>query len=108
MLDLAGRRVVVVGAGPVAARKLRALTEELGEFIPGAAGETLSLVPCVYTNSPDRQFVLDRVSDAVTVAAGFSGHGFKFASVVGEVLADLAVDGETAHPVDLFSLDRLS
>jgi len=85
----------------------RALTAELGEFIPAATGETLSLVPCLYTNSPDRRFVLDRVSDAVTVAAGFSGHGFKFASVVGEILADLAVDGATDRPTDLFSLDRL-
>jgi sarcosine oxidase len=85
----------------------RALTAELGEYVPAAGGETLSLVPCLYTNSPDRRFVVDRASDAVTVAAGFSGHGFKFASAVGEVLADLAVDGETAHPVDLFSLDRL-
>jgi sarcosine oxidase len=85
----------------------RALTAELAEYLPAATGPTLSLVPCLYTNSPDERFVVDRLSDGVTVAAGFSGHGFKFASAVGAALADLAVDGRTDLPVDLFSADRL-
>jgi glycine/D-amino acid oxidase-like deaminating enzyme len=42
----------------------------------------------------------------VIVAAGFSGHGFKFASVIGEVLADLAQDGQTGHDISMFALDR--
>jgi sarcosine oxidase len=42
----------------------------------------------------------------VTVAAGFSGHGFKFASVVGEIVGDLAIKGETAHNIDLLKIDR--
>ena len=85
----------------------RALTEDLSTHLPAASGPTLSLVPCLYTNTPDRHFVVDRASDSVVVAAGFSGHGFKFASAVGRALSDLAVDGETDLPVDRFSLDRL-
>ena len=42
----------------------------------------------------------------VSIAAGFSGHGFKFCSVVGEILADLALDGATRHDISLFSLTR--
>jgi glycine/D-amino acid oxidase-like deaminating enzyme len=53
----------------------------------------------MYTMSPDENFVIDHASDRVVYAAGFSGHGFKFASVVGEVLADMTITGRTAHPV---------
>jgi sarcosine oxidase len=62
----------------------------------------------MFTNSPDEHFILDTLPDhpQVVVGAGFSGHGFKFASVIGEVLADLAADGETDHPIDMFGLDR--
>jgi sarcosine oxidase len=84
----------------------RALTGDLATYLPAATGPTLSLAPCVYTNTPDRRFVVDRLSDAVTVAAGFSGHGFKFASAVGAALADLAVEGQTDLPVDRFPADR--
>ena len=42
----------------------------------------------------------------VAIGAGFSGHGFKFASVMGEILADLALDGKTAHPIGFLSPDR--
>jgi sarcosine oxidase len=78
-------------------------------YLSGAAGPTMGLSSCLYTNSPDGQFILDVLADdpRVAVAAGFSGHGFKFASVVGEILADLAVHGETDHPIDEFGLDRL-
>jgi sarcosine oxidase len=44
----------------------------------------------------------------VAVAAGFSGHGYKFCSVIGEILADLATEGKTEHPIDLFSPARLT
>jgi sarcosine oxidase len=43
----------------------------------------------------------------VAIAAGFSGHGYKFCSVVGEVLADLVTEGETPHPINIFSPARL-
>jgi sarcosine oxidase len=57
----------------------------------------------------DEQFLLGRPSgyDSVTVGAGFSGHGFKFASALGEVLADIAVAGETDHEIEIFDVNRI-
>ena len=62
----------------------------------------------MYTLTPDEHFVIASHPDhsAVTVAAGFSGHGFKFTTVVGEILADLAETGSTKHPIDFFSPTR--
>jgi sarcosine oxidase len=84
------------------------LERVLAEFIPGAAGAVLAHAVCLYTNSSDGQFIIDRHpgSERVVFAAGFSGHGFKFAPVVGEALADLALDGRTALPVAFLGLDR--
>ena len=63
---------------------------------------------CLYTTTPDEHFVIAPHPDheRVTVACGFSGHGFKFVPVVGEVLADLALDGATRHPIELFDPRR--
>jgi glycine/D-amino acid oxidase-like deaminating enzyme len=63
---------------------------------------------CLYTLSADQHFVLDRhPTDAgVVVGAGFSGHGFKFTPVVGEVLADLALRGATPLPIDFLGWSR--
>jgi sarcosine oxidase len=63
---------------------------------------------CLFTNSPDEHFIIDRLPEApqVAIAAGFSGHGFKFCSVVGEILADLALEGGTKLNIELFRLDR--
>lgn len=62
----------------------------------------------MYTTTPDEHFVLAKHPDHanVTVACGFSGHGFKFVPVIGEVLADLAIDGATSHPIALFDPAR--
>ena len=62
----------------------------------------------MYTTTPDHHFVIAAHPrhEQVTVACGFSGHGFKFVPVVGEILADLAVDGATTHPIDLFDPRR--
>jgi sarcosine oxidase len=62
----------------------------------------------MYTMTPDHHFLLDLHPHApnVVIAAGFSGHGFKFASVVGEVLADLAEKGHTELPIGMFRLGR--
>jgi sarcosine oxidase len=64
----------------------------------------------MYTNTPDGHFIIDRhpYHPRVTIAAGFSGHGFKFAAVVGEILAELALYGHTRHPIGLFRLDRFA
>lgn len=63
---------------------------------------------CQYTLTPDRHFVIDTHPEypQVSVACGFSGHGFKFATVVGEILADLALTGRTAHPIAMFGAGR--
>jgi sarcosine oxidase len=77
-------------------------------YFPDGAGPTLVLKSCLFTNSPDRHFILDLHPDQpeVAVAAGFSGHGYKFCSVVGEVMADLAETGETRHDIEFFRLKR--
>jgi sarcosine oxidase len=84
---------------------LRAFMER---HLPDAAGATEMLTACMFTNSPDEHFIIDRLPDApqVTFAAGFSGHGYKFCSVVGEICADLAIDGATRHDIGLFALGR--
>jgi sarcosine oxidase len=84
------------------------LREGIRRFFPDADGPTLAAKTCLFTNSPDEHFILDLHPDApeVAIAAGFSGHGFKFCSVIGEVLADLSLNGATPHNIELFRLDR--
>ncbi len=81
----------------------------LRKQIPDADGPLLSLRTCLYTNSPDSHFIIDRHPEdfRVLLACGFSGHGFKFATVVGKVLSDLAADGSTPHPIGFLGLARL-
>jgi sarcosine oxidase len=69
----------------------------------------MDLQTCMFTNTPDHHFVIDLHPDypQVSIASPCSGHGFKFASVVGEIMADLAEKGFTRHDVGLFRLDRL-
>lgn len=83
-----------------------AMREALRPCIPALAQGTLvETVSCKYTLTPDHHFVIGQHPDYanVVIASPCSGHGFKFASVIGEILADLAVDGATRHPVKLFS-----
>ena len=93
----------------VDAEEIEALRTVLDRYLPGAAGDVKWTLTCMYTNTPDRHFVIDRHPrhDQVVYACGFSGHGFKFASVVGETLADLATAGETRHPIAFLSAGRL-
>lgn len=92
--------------GPDDAAPVRAF---LDGYIPGVGPHTKSQV-CMYTVTPDHHFVIDRHPriPQVSVACGFSGHGFKFASVVGEILADLAENGRTSHDISLFSAKRFA
>ncbi len=92
------------------ARDEEVLREFTRIYFPDAAGPTLALKTCMFTNTPDEHFILDRLPDypQVCIAAGFSGHGFKFCSVVGEIMADLSQDGETPHDLSLFRLSRFS
>jgi sarcosine oxidase len=82
----------------------------LAEHIPELAGRCLDARACMYTNTPDEHFVISVHPEhpRIVIACGFSGHGYKFCSVVGEILADLATDGSTRHPIDLFSPARLN
>ena len=72
-------------------------------WLPGVDPATAAPLTCLYTTTPDGNFIVDRV-DRVTVAAGFSGHGFKFAPAIGELVAGL-VGGNISAP-ELFSLSR--
>jgi sarcosine oxidase len=79
-------------------------------YFPQGAGPTMALATCLFENSPDEHFVIDThpQCEDVIVAAGFSGHGFKFASVVGEILADLALEGSTAYGIGFLRLGRFA
>jgi sarcosine oxidase len=85
------------------------LIEFLNQFLPDGYENTLVMKTCLYTNSPDQNFIIDYLSGFdkdVVFATGFSGHGFKFVSVVGEILADLAMNGSTRLPIGFLSAKR--
>lgn len=86
----------------------KVLRDFAAKVFPEGSGPTMSLKTCMFTNSPDEHFILDMHPDyrQVSIAAGFSGHGYKFASVIGEIMADLAIDGQTKLPISLFRLGR--
>ncbi|MBC6420264.1 MAG: FAD-dependent oxidoreductase [Hormoscilla sp. SP5CHS1] len=78
------------------------------QYIPGANGPLLSTRRCLYTLTPDKDFAIDRHPEypQVIFAAGFSGHGFNCTTLVGSILADLALQGETEHDISLFKASR--
>ena len=83
----------------------------LNKYLPGCFESFLSYKICLYTNSPDEDFIIDKLpgyEDRVVIATGFSGHGFKFASVVGEIVSDLATKGATLLPIEFLRASRLS
>ncbi|WP_418960677.1 N-methyl-L-tryptophan oxidase [Streptomyces tritici] len=91
--------------------EVAAMADQLSRCLPSLPGRFLKAATCMYSNTPDEHFVLARHPahpESVTVACGFSGHGFKFTPVVGEIVADLALTGATAHPIELFDPRRLS
>jgi sarcosine oxidase len=94
--------------GATTAADESSLREAIRRFVPEADGPILSMRVCMYTSTPDSHFIIDRLPgrDRATIACGFSGHGFKFASVVGEILADLALDGRTSHPIAFLGAAR--
>ncbi|TFV87469.1 N-methyl-L-tryptophan oxidase [Blastococcus sp. CT_GayMR16] len=84
------------------------IAAHLRALLPTMPNRLLSAVTCMYTTTPDHHFVIAGHPQhaQVTVACGFSGHGFKFVPVVGEILADLALSGATDHPIALFDPGR--
>ena len=88
--------------------EIAAMADQLADCVPTLPGTYLRAATCMYTTAPDEHFVIATHPEhaQVTVACGFSGHGFKFVPVVGEILADLATTGRTEHPIALFDPRR--
>lgn len=84
------------------------LREAIRNYFPDADGPALAMKTCLFTNSPDEHFILDHHPEhrEVVIAAGFSGHGFKFCSVIGEIMAQLALDGGTQLDTGMFRFER--
>jgi len=118
-LDGQGLKIARISTGEAAVadrleRELRAgddapVREFVRRHVPGAAGPLRDWKVCMYTKTPDQHFIVDRHPSypGVVFASACSGHGFKFASVMGEILADLALAGSTPLPVGFLSLVRL-
>jgi monomeric sarcosine oxidase len=87
--------------------EVQLLSGFLERHLPDARGPVLTSKPCVYEMPPDRDFVLDTLPDHphVVVFTG-AGHAAKFASLMGQILADLATNGTTRHPIEPFRLNR--
>ena len=93
--------------GPDDTEPVRALLRRL---LPDASGRQRAAQACMFTNTPDYHFLIDHhpVYSQVIIASPCSGHGFKFASAIGEILADLLIDGRSRFDLSLFALDRFA
>lgn len=110
-------KVGVDASGPVVTPETRslepdpvreaAITDWLRAHIPNFVGPVLYSKTCLYTMPPDRDFIIDRVPGAeqILVCVG-AGHAYKFAGLLGKILSQLTVDGQTEYPVDSFTLQR--
>ena len=118
-IDVAGVKVGWHHTGPttdpdevgVADEKvLRAIQSWVSDRLPFLDLHPLLVKTCLYTNTPDYHFVLDRHPQQpnLVIGAGFSGHGFKFGPVLGEILADLATGQKPAFDLDLFRANRFA
>jgi sarcosine oxidase len=89
---------------------IAAVQEYITVFLRGVNTEPVHAEVCMYTNTADHDFLVGSPPDMphLTVLGGYSGHGFKFASVMGEIAADLATRGTTQHPIGFLSLDRFA
>jgi len=90
------------------ARDVEPIVREMERWMPGATETFREAKPCMYSLTPDGHFVVDRHPRHanVVLCGGFSGHGFKFAPVVGEIGADLALEGGSNHQIEFLSLRR--
>jgi sarcosine oxidase len=89
-------------------RDVEPIALALEQWMPGAAKTFREAKPCMYTLTPDENFVIDHHPDhgSLILCGGFSGHGFKFAPVIGEIGAELALDGGSRHEIEFLSLRR--
>jgi sarcosine oxidase len=87
----------------------RPVREFIKRYMPRANGRRLDSRVCMYTNTPDFNFILDFHPDneRVVIASPCSGHGFKFSNVIGSIVADLALTGRTSYEIGFLSLERL-
>lgn len=94
----------------VASDEVEQVRAVLAQWLPDGNGRHLASSVCMYTLTPDEHFLVGfhPRRSGVVIAGGFSGHGFKFCSVMGEVLADLVCQGATKHPIGLFDLERFA
>ena len=92
----------------VSAAEEAMIRSAIAAYIPAADGQLLSSQTCLYTNTPDGDFIIDRLPahPRIIIASPCSGHGFKFAPVIGEILADLALKDATDHDISRFRLAR--
>jgi sarcosine oxidase len=90
--------------------EIEAARAALASFVPAAAGAFIRADPCMYTLTPDQHFVIGfhPAHRNVVVAGGFSGHGFKFTPVVGEIVAALLAGDDPGFALDLFSPTRFA
>ncbi len=89
---------------------IRAFTDFSSIYLPDVGTKVKEAYTCIYTMTPDDHFIIDHhpASRNIVYATGFSGHGFKFAPVIGEVLADLSLIGQTDKPIGFLRADRFS
>jgi sarcosine oxidase len=92
------------------ARDIDPLVAAMEQWMPGAAATLRAAKPCPYSLTPDGHFVIDRhpQHDRLILCGGFSGHGFKFAPVVGEIAADLALEGASRHEIEFLATRRFA
>jgi glycine/D-amino acid oxidase-like deaminating enzyme len=93
-----------------ATRDVEPIMRAMEDWMPGAATSLRSAKPCLYTITPDGHFVVARHPEhpRLVLCGGFSGHGFKFAPVIGEIGADLALEQGTRHEIEFLSLQRFA
>jgi sarcosine oxidase len=90
------------------ARDVTPIVQAMEQWMPEATASFREATPCMYSLTPDGDFVIDRhpAHSNVVLCGGFSGHGFKFAPVIGEIAADLSLEGGSRHRIDFLSLKR--
>jgi len=94
----------------VAPAEIERIRRLVVRVLPGANGRLIEAATCLYTMTPDGHFIIGRspLHPHVVYASVCSGHGFKFAPVIGEIMADLTIDGRTAHPIGFLAPDRFA
>ena len=88
----------------------RQVLDVLEPYVPAAAGPVRAMTTCIYTRTPDQDFILDAMPGhpQILLASPCSGHGFKFSILIGQILADLALTGSTDHDISRFQLARFN